>query len=399
MTDAGAVAALGDRSLFPDLEARAYLNHAAISPASRLAQERAAACLADYGRDGLGGFKAWQPRRDALKETLAGLMGARGEDLAFVLNTSTGVPDVALSLDWAAGDRVLIYEGDFPANVTPWQTAARTFGLELEMLSMDAFHRSHEEGLAELEARLPGARLLAVSWVRFQTGFRLPLAALGARCRAHGVELFVDGIQGLGVVPLDVRAAGVDYLASGGHKWLMGPEGAGLLYVAPERQATLVPRTGGWLSHTDALDFLFLGKGHLRHDRPLKATADVFERGAGNALGYAALEGSVELIAQLGPAAIFAHVQGYLDALEEGLVGRGFTSLRAAEPAARSASLCVEAPADLDGPALQKALGARGIACAVPCGHLRFAPHWPNANAEVPVVLGAIDDALAVLRG
>ncbi|MEO0324905.1 MAG: aminotransferase class V-fold PLP-dependent enzyme, partial [Myxococcota bacterium] len=399
MSDAPATAVLGDRSLFPDLEARAYLNHAAISPASRVTQERAAACLADYGRDGLGGFKAWQPRREALKETLAALMGARAEDLGLVLNTSTGVTDIALGLDWSPGDRVLVFDGDFPANVTPWQTAARAFGLTLEVLPTEAFHRSHEEGLAALEKHLAGARLLAVSWVRFQTGFRMPLEALGARCRAHGAELFVDGIQGLGVVPLDVRAAGVDYLASGGHKWLMGPEGAGLLYVAPERQAALVPRTAGWLSHEDALDFLFLGPGHLRRDRPLKATADVFERGAGNALGYAALEGSVELLAQLGTEAIFAHVQRYLDALEPGLVARGFTSLRSADAAARSGSLCVGAPEGIDAPALQHALGERGVACAVPCGNLRFAPHWPNALTEVPIVLGAIDDAVRVLRG
>ncbi|MEM1413277.1 MAG: aminotransferase class V-fold PLP-dependent enzyme [Myxococcota bacterium] len=391
-------AVLGERTLFPDLEARAYLNHAAISPASRPSQEMAAACLADYGRDGLGGFKAWAARREGLKATLAGLMGAEAEDLAFVLNTSTGVADVALSIDWKPGDRVLVFEGDFPANVTPWQIAARTFDLALEVLPMDAFHRSHEEGLAELLPRLEGARLLALSWVRFQTGFRLPLAALGARCRELGVELFVDGIQGLGVIPLDVRAAGVDYLASGGHKWLMGPEGAGLLYVAPERRDRLVPRTAGWLSHEQALDFLFLGKGHLRRDRPLKARADVFERGAGNAVGYAALEGSVGLIAELGTEAIFAHTQAYLDALEPELVARGFTSLRGAEPAARSASLCVEASAGVDGPALQKALVERGIACAVPCGNLRFAPHWPNAPSEVPEVVAAVDDALLALR-
>src|SRR5690606_14112178 len=111
---------------------------------------------------------------------------------------------------------------------------ARQFGLEVVMLPLTAFERSDAEGLAALERELVrGARLVAVSAVQFQTGLAMPLGAMAALCHQHGAELFVDGIQAMGVVPIDVGALGIDYLASGSHKWLMGTEGAGILYVSP----------------------------------------------------------------------------------------------------------------------------------------------------------------------
>src|SRR5690606_30897796 len=111
-------------------------------------------------------------------------------------------------------------------------------------------------------------------------------------------------------------------------KWLMGLEGAGFLYVRPDRAAALEPRVAGWLGHEQGLDFLLHGPGHLRYDRPLKRSADVVEGGACNAVGYAALEAAVDLIASLGVEAIHAHANTYLDALEPALVDRGFESLR-----------------------------------------------------------------------
>lgn len=385
-------ARLGDRSLFETLEARAYLDHAAISPASAAVRDQVARVLSDYARGGLVGFKTWLPQRRRLKSKLATLIGCEAEDLGFVPNTTAGVVDVALCFPWKRGDRVLLFEGDFPANVTPWQRAAELFDLELVWLSVEPFTRSNEEGLAAVEEVLrEGVRLVATSFVRFQTGLRLPVNAMGALAHRHGSELFVDGIQGIGVTPFDV--ANIDYLSCGAHKWLMGLEGAGFLYVDPKRVAALEPRVAGWLGHQNALDFLFLGAGHLRHDRPIREEASIVEQGAQNAIGFAALEASVDLIQQLGVDVIFAHVQRYHDALEPELVARGFRSERIAHGA--SGSLTVRVPEGVDLLALHASLVEDDIACTTPDGRLRFAPHWPNAITEVPVVVEAIDRALA----
>ena len=391
-------ARLGDRSLFPDLEPFAYLNHAAISPPSAEVRRAVAALLDDYARRGVvAAFGSWREQRERLRARLARLVGAPSEGLALVPNTSLAVVDVALCFPWRAGDRVLLLRGEFPTNVTPWQRAAESFDLELTYLDADAF--ANDAGLAALDAELErGLRLVAASAVPFDTRLRRPLAPIARRCREAGAQLFVDAIQAVGVVPLDVQAMGIDYLACGSHKWLMGLEGAGFLYVRPERGAELVPRVAAWLSHEDPLAFLRGDPGQLRYDRPIRAEPTFLEVGAINGAGFAALEAAVALIEAIGVEAIFDHVNRYHDRLEPALVERGFESERSADPTRRSGTLALRPPPAIDLAALCRGLGERGVACTTPDGRLRFSPHWPNALAEVPRVLEAVDATLAALR-
>jgi selenocysteine lyase/cysteine desulfurase len=175
----------------------------------------------------------------------------------------------------------------------------------------------------------------------------------------------------------------------------MGVEGAGLLYVRPERMAALRPALAGWLSHEDPVAFLTRGAGHLRYDRPLRRQASVFEAGSSSGAAQAALEASLRILLDLGIGSIHAHVNGYLDRLEPPLRERGFTSLRHTDPALRSCTLSMAPPRAVAAPALRDALAARGVAVAIPDGLVRFAPHWPNdPEREVPRVLAAIDEAM-----
>ena len=122
------------------------------------------------------------------------------------------------------------------------------------------------------------------------------------------------------------------------------------------------------------------------------------ETGTSNVIGLAGLGASLELLEELGVAAIHAHVETYLDSLEAGLVQRGFRSRRATAPALRSTLLSVHVPADVRLTELAAGLRERGVVCNTPDGLMRFAPHWPNSHDEVPTVLDAVDEALAVLR-
>ena len=390
---------LGERALFPDLEGTAYLAHAAISPLSSPVRERIAEVAADYGRGGMAGFVRWAPHLRQVRQDLASMISADPGEIAFVANTTQGVIDIAFGLPWRKGDRVVLFDGEFPANVTPWQQAAEQFGLELCWLSLDPFQRSLDEGLAELERSLKrGVRVVAVSAVQYKTGLRMPLAEMAALCHKYDAEIFVDAIQALGATPLDV-SWGIDYLSSGSHKHLMGPEGAGFLYVAERCAATLRPRLAGWLGHEEPAAFLMGDEPQLNYDNPLKSGAQAFETGTSNVIGLAALGASVELLSQIGVAAIHAHVDTYLDRLEAGLVERGFRSHRSKAPALRSTLLSVAVPEDVRLSKLGAALRDRGVVCNTPDGLMRFAPHWPNAHSEVPQVLAALDDALADLRG
>lgn len=389
-------ARLGDRSLFPDLEARAYLAHAAISPPSLAVRAAVEGALGDYARYGAEAWSRYRDQRDRLRGKLARLIGAAADEVALVGSTTAGVIAIAQCLPWRKGERVVVFAGEFPTNVTPWQQAAARYGLEVVMQDADRFRTDPGEAFEVLEAALrDGVRVVAVSAVQFQSGLRMPLARIAELCHAYGAELFVDAIQAVGVTPLDVRGEDIDYLACGSHKGLMGPEGCGFVFARRESQRALRPVLAGWLSHEDAASFLFEGPGRLRYDRPVRKSIDFLEAGAQNTLGFAGLEAAVDGILALGVREIAAHVQGYLDELETGLRALGLVSRRASEPAARSSILAIEPPAGVDAGRLHRSLQETGVACSTPDGLLRFSPHWPNAREEIPCVVDAMARAIA----
>jgi len=396
----GFTAKLGDRSLFPHLEPLVFLNHAGISAPSRPVRQAVITLLDDYAARGTGAYPAWSAQRRRLRDKLGRMVGASGEDIGLVQSTTAGIIAIALCFPWREGDRVVLFSGEFPANVTPWLRAAELFRLTPVLLPVEGFQTAGGDGLARLEEELKqGARLVAVSAVQFQTGLRMPLAEIGALCRAYGAELAVDAVQACGVVPMDVEAAQIDYLACGSHKWLMGLEGCGFVYIRPDRLPSVRPTVAGWLSHEDAVGFLLEGPGRLRYDRPIRRKADFVEGGNVNAAGYAALEAAVDLIQQIGVESIHAHVNTYNDGLEAGLVERGFQSLRSPDPPRRSGSLCVLPPEGVPVVELHAEMLHLGVSCAIPDGVLRFSPHWPNALDEVDQVLLTADEALRRARG
>lgn len=390
------VAQLGDRGLFPALRARAYLNHAAVSPPSQPVVEACHACLTDLATRGLAAAIEQRAMRETLRGKVASLINASADEIGFVQNTTAGVIAIARSIPFHKGDRVVLFTGEFPANVTPWQLAARDLELELAFVPIAAFERSTEEGLAALDTALArGARLVAVSAVQFQSGLRMPLAQIAEWAHRQGAELFVDAIQALGAVPIDVAESGIDYLSAGGHKFMMGLEGAGILYIRERALQQLSLGLAGWTAHVDGFRFLIEGAGHLRTDRPLMRHPSFLEQGSLSAPGYAALNVSLDLILSLGVDAIYAHVTAYLDALEPRLQALGCQSLRAAEAKRRSASLAIHLPQGVDLPRVAGAMHRDGIAVSTPDGCLRFAPHWPNSLTEVDDVVGALERALS----
>lgn len=389
-------AQIGSRgALFPQLEAKVYLNFAAVSPPSTVAQEAVLGMLTDYARLGAGAIGGAVAQRDRLKGKLSKLIHAQPQDIALTRNTSEGALDIAFSIPWTAGDGVVLFRGEFPANVSAWLQAAEVFSLNIFWLDAEAMTRP--QGLTQLHDLLKREtiKLVAVSAVQFQTGWRMPLENIGTITREAGALLFVDGTQACGCVPLDMQAlAGIDFMACSGHKWLMGLEGAGFLYVRPDAMTHLKPRLVGWLSGVDAFDFLMRGAGLICYERPLRTQADVFEGSSPAALGYAALEASVDLLLGLGVANIFKHVTSYIDALDAGLRALGFPTTRRAGCESGIVSVPVESGARLG--AVHRAMMAAGVACSTPDGYLRFAPHWPNSLDEIPQVLAALRAAWEV---
>lgn len=388
---------LGDRSWFPKLEFEASLAHAAISPASVLVEQAVLAAVSDLAAQGSRAFPIYEAQRERLRQKLADLLGVPRPELALTSGTTRGLTDIALSLQLTQKDEIVLLREEFPANITPWQLAFAGAGAQVTLLpAVDPLRpESMSAYLDGVRSRLrAGARYVAVSEVQFRTGLRMPVAELGQLCREHDAHLFVDAIQGLGVVPLDPVGAGVSALAGGGHKWLLGSEGSGYLYVAPRLLAELRPKSVGWLSHQDGDWFLFKGPDHLRTDRPLKPDVSVFEGSTLPLLPLVALEAGMTPVLELGPEAIFEYLQGYLGRIEPEMVALGFSSLRSPRQEGRSCILSFSLPPGVEITRLVPALRDRHVLTSMPDGLLRLAPHYYARLQEPELVVGAVREAL-----
>jgi len=223
------------RSQFPILGQVTYLDHSATGPLSLRVREAAAEALA-MQVDGSLGTPLLQARVGALKQKIAALIGASPREIALVRNTAEGLSIVAGGLPWREGDRVVTDNIEFPANIYPWLNLAARYGVQTSMVPARGGRVLVDDLISACDAR---TRLIAVSFVQFSNGFRVDLARLGAHCRDRGVYLCVDAIQGLGSLPLNVSESRIEFLACGGHKWLLAPIGIGFLYVRQEAQADL----------------------------------------------------------------------------------------------------------------------------------------------------------------
>ncbi len=395
---------LGNRDAFAELQVRAFLAHAAISPASRAVVETVKACLEDFARIGVSAFPIWAAQRERLRSALGELLDVPSNELALTGGCTKGITDLALALPYRDGDVTLGYDGEFPANVIPWKLAAESRGGRFESLSLPDSTRTdcRQRILDGLEARLKKddrPRWLAVSGVQFQTGLRMPLPEMVEVARRYETRVFVDGIQGAGVVPWSLSKIGADAFFAGAHKWMLGCEGAGFAHYRPELMEELRPLTAGWLSAPEAESFLFRGPGHLRYDRELHSSPRVFEGSTMSSIGYAALEAGVAILAHVGTPNIYDHIQSYHDRVEPPLVELGLSSLRASDPALRSGILSFRPPEGVAVPELAAALRAQGVTISIPDGLVRLAPHFANPLSEVELVVEAFREALGGLRG
>ena len=384
-------ATLGSRDLYPRLQFPIYLAHSAIAPICEPVEKRMIETMMAYAHQGMGCVMQFVEERELLRASLAQLIHAHPEEIALTKNTSEGIIAIAQSLTWSTGDRIILFDGEFPSNITPWLQVAKQHHLNPLILSKP---QTPEQVLNEVENNLQkGARLLSLSAVQFQTGFRMPLEEIGALCQQYDCLFFVDAIQACGVTPIDVRAQNIDFLSTGGHKWLMGVEGTACLYIRKERIPLLQRHFASWLSHQDGLSFLFEGAGLLRYDRPIKQDASFLEGGVANAIGFSGLDAAINILLGLGVENIFQHVQLYIDPLEKELQHLGFQSLRI--KGAESSILSLIPPKGFTVMNLVPKYEQRGVCITGPDGLLRIAPHWSNHNQEHELLIAITKEILA----
>lgn len=372
---------------FNHLETDVYLNHAAISPLNARALTAMQDLAAHYARKGVNAWTAGNAARDQLRQRLGAMIGCGAEQIGLISNTSHGINLIAHEFPWRSGDRLVLVRDEFPTNILPWTTVAAQRGLDVVWLDLDDVL---QESQAFTQAMERQPRLFAVSWVQYQTGCALDLEWLANLRTRYGVRVCVDGIQGLGPLCADMQQHPVDYLVCGGHKWLLGPEGAGFLYVHPDAMAELEPRIVGWLSQEDPVSFLFEGAGHVDYEKPMQASPHRYEMGTMNQIGFAALNQSIGIFLEVGPEEVARRIQHNANRIRSGLKDLGITPA----DGGRGAGI-VSFPLGAGRlKAVTKTLAERDISVATPDGYLRAAPHFYNTDAEIDRYLSALADVL-----
>lgn len=363
----------------PVTERWAYFDHAAVAPLTL----RALHALREWGDDmtagGLVNERRWLTRIDEVRQLAARLIGAEPLDVAFIKNTSEGIGIVAEGFPWQAGDNVVIAQEEYPANHYPWMNL-RERGVELRAVPSRPDGRLWIDDIAAaFDAR---TRLLSLSWVEYASGFRNDLASLGQLCRNKGVAFFVDAIQGLGVLPLDVQATPIDFLAADGHKWLLGPEGAGVLWIRREWIERLRAVDIGWNSVVGARDFSTI-------DFRLKPHAGRYESGSLNVAGITALGGSLEFLLEIGAEHVAARVLELTDYLCRRVAERPAPTVYSSRrPGEASGIVSLAYPDPSEAGARLKLCRGNGLIVNKRAGRLRVSPHCYNSFEEIDRLLG-----------
>jgi selenocysteine lyase/cysteine desulfurase len=368
------------REEFPVSRRWAFFDHAAVAPLSGRAHQALVEWATDMAENGAVHEARWVRRVEEVRRLAGRLLNADPLDLAFVKNTSEGIAFVAEGFPWQPGDNVVTAAEEYPSNLYPWMNLADR-GVEVRRVASRDGRLWVEDLQAAMDRR---TRLVSLSFVEFASGFRNDLDAVGALCRERGVYFFVDAIQGLGVLPLDMRQTPIDFLSADGHKWLLAPEGAGIFYIRRALVDLLHPVAVGWNSVIGCRDF-------SRIDFRLKPHAGRWESGSLNVAGITALGASLELLLGIGIPAIAARVLELTDYLCERAAGAGLEVFSSRRPGDRSAIVSLLVPgADLRG--LVRRCREAGVVVNRRAGRLRVSPHCYNTEAE-------IDRLVQVLQG
>ena len=366
------------RQNFPHIQNQVYLNHAATAPLSVPVLSAMNDFLAERHGKNIDNYFKHLPKTIETREWIAELLGTQAAFVDFAANTSDALNTLALGLDWKAGDRIAIPACEFPANVYPF-LALEKLGVEIDWIP----HQNSTFSLSDIQRALtPKTRLLTLSWVQFLSGFKTNLAEAAKLCQANGTLFCVDAIQGLGALSIDsVEDLGIDFLACGVQKWMMGDQGLAFFYSSEKLLNQLKPTKIGWLGiEVNWNDF---------YDYQLKFHPDAtrFRTGTANNLGITAFHAALKLYREMNPKNCETQVLALNQILKTALPKFGFEIYGSTKKADASGICTVSHP---QAEAIFQHLLAENITISYRNKLLRFSPTWYNNEADLAKVFKAL---------
>lgn len=366
------------RTLFPYIKNDIiYFNHAATGPFSTLLVNAINKILKEKSERNIDDFNSFKDVAVETKSILASMLNTVPERLAFTDNTTNGLNFLAQSIQWKKGDRILLNDIEFPANVYPFLNLKR-IGVEVDFVKSDNGKVTAD---MIIDAIKPGTKLISVSYVQFLSGYRIDLEKIGKHCKDNDIIFSVDAIQALGAVKLDVEKSNIDFLSCGTQKWLLGFQGLAFIYLNEKLQRKIIPANIGWLSVNNAWNL-------LDYQIDLKTTADVFQGGTINALGVCALNASLKLFNDFNFNEVEKRVLENSKYFLTKLASIGINGLLLNSNESELAGIVTFKIKDPD--LVVKKLEQNKIICSQRVGMIRFSPHFYNIFDEIDRVVDVL---------
>ncbi len=386
------------RKLMPVSDTYAYFDHAAVGPIPLPTAQAIRRWTDQSLLQGDVCWPEWSGAAGRLRNSTAKLLSCKPTEIALIPNTTFGINMIAQGYRWNGSPRtesVVLLSNEFSSNLLPW-LALKNRGVEIRKVQVD------KSGVVSLDAIRDAidamTRLVAVSWVGYFTGYRMDLAKLSQLVHTAGAQLFVDAIQGLGVFTLNTQEIPIDYLAADGHKWMLGPEGAGLLYIRQENLERLEPLMQGWGSLQMAGTF-------QTDNMVLKNEASRYEGGSANHVGQIGFGESLDVLLNLGcnlaENPIASAVLDNAACIEEGLKSIGANVFRSRSITGRDTELSGILTFELPGVepnAIRSRLLGEEIVVSVRHGRVRVATHAYNNAEDIQRLVETIRDIDAKTR-
>jgi cysteine desulfurase/selenocysteine lyase len=309
---------------------------------------------------------------DARSEA-AKLIGADVDEIALLSSTTEALCSIAWSLGFRRGDNVVTTDMEFPSVVYPWMRIGKAKGVEVRLAR-------NKEGIvevADLEKLVDDrTKVLAISHVEYASGLRFNLKELHQLASKHGALLVVDAIQSLGVVPVNVKDEGVDILASGSYKWLLGPFGAAILYIKRDIYEKLDPPFVGWKSTEEPFEFKPTQFTYAK-------TAKKFEYSTTNYASKTGLAESIKYLRRIGIKRVYGYVLELTGNLMQSLSDiRGVKVITPREDERRAGIVTIRFE-KADYREVAKKLGEKHVVVSPRFESVRMSPHVYNTEEDV----------------
>lgn len=364
------------RAEFPGLEKRTYLNTVSLGQLSRRSRAAVNTFLDLWTELGASAWYAhWLDEVTATRAEFARLVGASEDEIAILPNVSTGLGAISSSIDFSIRSKVVCCELDFPTLTYHWLAKQ-----EVETVILDAVDAVHIP-IGTFESAIDSqTALIATSRVYFTTGYIQDVKALAEIAHRNGALLLIDDYQGTGQIPIDVKAAGVDILITGGLKWLIGGPGIAYMYVNRDRILELQPSITGWFSHAHQFNF-------DPHRLEFHQDARRFEAGTPAVSAVYAGNAGLQIINEIGADNLRQRTAELNQDLVARLRERGF-KLRIPDDPERQAGMTIVEADDPMG--ITRALAERKIVVDKRPGAVRISPYFYNNEQENEAVVEAM---------